>query len=125
MSDTVKAIKKHVSWYMIVGVSLIVLTGVTVGVSYIHFGHSGNIVVALIIATLKAALVASIFMHLFWDMFVKMAVIFKVMIFTAIFFTGLMALTLWSLKDEIRTSSSTPGPLFRQSAPAPAEEHGH
>ena len=128
MSDTPDSVKKHIQWYIFVGTSLIVLTGVTVWVSGHHFGKPGdnfwNITVALVVATLKAGLVASIFMHLFWDMFVKMAVIFKVMIFTAVFFAGMMILTLWSLKGEIRTSQSHHlGPLFRTSQPVEVEEH--
>ena len=125
MSDSLDEIKKHKSWYIFIGVSLLVLTGLTVAVSYYHFGEIGNIVIALIIATLKAALVASIFMHLFWDMFVKMAVIFKVMIFTAVFFAGLMALMLWTMQDVVG-KSQYPGPLFRQSTdPAAAQHEGH
>ena len=123
MSDSAESVRKHVRSYLFIGAALIVLTGLTVGISYVDFGHRTlNIVVALVIATLKAGLVAAIFMHLFWDMFVKMAVIFKVMIFTAVFFAGLMALTVWTLKDEIG-HSTYPGPMFRQSAPAAEGEH--
>jgi len=122
MSDSVESVKHHVRSYIIIGTLLIVLTGVTVGVSYIKFEHSTNIVVALIIATFKAALVASIFMHLFWDMFIKMAVIFKVMIFTAVFFAGMMALTLWSLKDPIGHSQQI-GPMFPHQAKTHVEHH--
>lgn len=47
-------------------IALLILTGVTVGASYIDFG-SGNVVIALAIASLKAILVALFFMHLAWD----------------------------------------------------------
>jgi len=47
-------------------VALLILTGITVGASYINFG-SANVVIALAIATLKAILVALFFMHLVWD----------------------------------------------------------
>lgn len=132
MSDSVEAVKKHVRSYIIIGVSLILLTIVTVVVSRYHFGEEGNnfwnITVALIIATFKAALVATIFMHLFWDMFIKMAVIFKVMVFTVVFFAGLMLLTLWTLGDEIRTSRDHHlGPMFRKPVEqnAAGGHHGH
>jgi cytochrome c oxidase subunit 4 len=46
--------------------ALLILTGITIGASYINLG-SGNVVVALIIATLKATLVALFFMHLKWE----------------------------------------------------------
>jgi cytochrome c oxidase subunit IV len=132
MSDSLEAVRKHVRSYKIIGVSLILLTFLTVGVSYFHFGKEGdntwNITVALIIATVKAALVATIFMHLFWDMFVKMAVIFKVMVFTVVFFAGLMVLTLWTLHDEPRTQHDTHlGPMFRYPVKEASGEghHGH
>ncbi len=47
-------------------IALLILTGVTVGASYIDFG-SGNIVIALLIATIKATLVALFFMHLRYE----------------------------------------------------------
>lgn len=128
MSDSVESVKQHVRSYKIIGAALTVLTIVTVAVSYFHFGKEGdstwNIVVALIIATIKAAMVATIFMHLFWDMFVKMAVIFKVMIFTAVFFIGMMALTLWNLEDPIGKSQKI-GPMFPHQASSHAEHHEH
>jgi cytochrome c oxidase subunit IV len=46
--------------------ALLVLTAVTVGVSYFHFG-AFNLIIAMAVATLKATVVAAIFMHLFWD----------------------------------------------------------
>jgi len=49
--------------YMIVGGALIVLTAVTVAVSYVHLGMM-NVVVALLVASVKASLVALFFMHL-------------------------------------------------------------
>lgn len=49
--------------YVWIWIVLIVLTGITVTASYIHFGIF-NIVIALGIASLKASLVALYFMHL-------------------------------------------------------------
>lgn len=49
--------------YFAVWGALIVLTTMTVLVSYVHLGMM-NVVVALIIASLKASLVAIYFMHL-------------------------------------------------------------
>ncbi len=53
---------------LLVGVllALLVLTVVTVAVSYIHLGPF-NLAVALVIAMIKALLVATFFMHLRWD----------------------------------------------------------
>ncbi len=49
--------------YIIVWIALLILTGVTWGVSYVNLGM-GNVAVALLIASVKAALVALFFMHL-------------------------------------------------------------
>jgi cytochrome c oxidase subunit 4 len=46
---------------------LLVLTILTVAVTSIDLGASGNLIVAMVIATIKAALVVSFFMHLVWD----------------------------------------------------------
>src|SRR5262245_11190335 len=49
-------------------IALLILTAITVGASYIHFGSgSANVVIALTIATIKATLVALFFMHLLTD----------------------------------------------------------
>ncbi len=52
--------------YIIVWLGLIILTGVTWGVSYINLGM-GNVTVALLIASVKAGLVALFFMHLRYE----------------------------------------------------------
>jgi cytochrome c oxidase subunit 4 len=49
-------------FYIAIGVTLIVLTGVTAGVAFINLGPF-NPVVALLIATIKATLVVLFFMH--------------------------------------------------------------
>ena len=48
--------------YAIIIISLLTLTGLTVGAAYVNLGQF-NIVIALAIATLKATLVVLIFMH--------------------------------------------------------------
>jgi cytochrome c oxidase subunit 4 len=47
--------------------TLMVLTVITVGVSYVDLGTAVNLVIALIIATVKATVVAAFFMHLASD----------------------------------------------------------
>ncbi|HSC34576.1 MAG TPA: cytochrome C oxidase subunit IV family protein [Thermodesulfobacteriota bacterium] len=49
--------------YVIVWAALMVMTAVTVYVSYINFGIL-NIVIALVVASIKASIVALYFMHL-------------------------------------------------------------
>jgi cytochrome c oxidase subunit 4 len=52
--------------YLSVGAALLLLTAITVSISFIHLGPF-NLVVALTIATIKAVLVALFFMHLLYD----------------------------------------------------------
>ena len=57
-------IDKHVRIYIMVFATLLVLTMVTVAVSYLHLEVHQAITVALLIASIKASLVALFFMHL-------------------------------------------------------------
>ena len=89
-------VKEHVRRYLFVFYALLFGTLITVGASYIPFGHRAiNIGVALFIASGKAFLVAGYFMHLVSEK--KM--IYGILAFTAFFFIGLMFLTLWSMHD--------------------------
>ncbi len=86
----------HVRRYLFVFYALLFGTVITVGASYIPFGHHAvNVGVALAIACGKAFLVAGYFMHLISER--KM--IYGIMAFTAFFFIGLMFLTIWSIAD--------------------------
>jgi len=86
----------HVRRYLYVFVALILGTIFTVWASYIRFpSREINIAVALLIASCKAFLVAGFFMHLISEK--KM--IYSILGFTIFFFTGLMALTIWSFGD--------------------------
>ena len=55
----------HSLWnpYVLILLALLVLTGLTVGVAYIDFGHPWSDIVALAIALFKATLVVTFFMH--------------------------------------------------------------
>ena len=66
MSENTHNPKAEAAVYAKTLVSLLILTGITVGASYINFGAM-NVVVALTIATIKATLVALFFMHLLHD----------------------------------------------------------
>ncbi|MBI4510430.1 MAG: cytochrome C oxidase subunit IV family protein [Deltaproteobacteria bacterium] len=52
--------------YLKTWLALVVLTAITVAVSYLSFG-TFNLVIALLIATIKATVVGAVFMHLFFD----------------------------------------------------------
>ena len=91
-------IAAHIGAYVKVGVALLVLTGVTVGLSYVDFGsRSMNILIGMFVATIKATLVAAIFMHLKGE---KMT-IWRFLIMTAVFAMGLFFLTYLSHSDPI------------------------
>ena len=70
--------------YLITLFALLILTGITVGASYINFG-SGNVVIALTIATIKATIVALIFMHLLHDKPVNAVIAVAGFVFLGIF----------------------------------------
>ena len=91
-------IAKHVKLYIAVGVSLLLLTLLTVGLSYVNFGtQRANIVVALIVATFKAGLVAMVFMHLSSEKWT----IYRFLVFTTIAATSLFLLTFCAFHDPI------------------------
>lgn len=86
-------IKRHVKIYISVFAALAFLTIVTVTVSYLRLPPLQAIFVALIIATIKGSLVACFFMHLISEK----QVIFSILIFTFIFFLGLLILPVFSV----------------------------
>jgi cytochrome c oxidase subunit 4 len=91
-------IAAHVRMYWMIGLALLVLTGVTVGLSYIDFGsHARNVVVGMLVATFKVGLVAAIFMHLKGEK----PTIWRFLYFTLFFFAGLFLLTLLAWYDPI------------------------
>ncbi len=98
-------IAAHVGAYVKVGLGLLVLTGVTVGLSYVDFGtREMNIIVGMLVAALKAGLVAFIFMHLNGEKIT----IWRFLIMTTIFVMGLFFLTYLFHADPISgTSHST------------------
>jgi cytochrome c oxidase subunit 4 len=65
-------------------VTLLILTAITVGASYINFG-SGNVVIALTIATIKASIVGLFFMHLLHDKPVNAVIAVAGFVFLGIF----------------------------------------
>ena len=88
----------HLGLYLGVGGFLMVATAVTVWLSYFDFGsRAANIIVAMILATIKVGFVAAIFMHLKGEKWM----IWKVLLFTLFFVTGLFLLTLLHYSDPI------------------------
>ncbi len=101
-------VAKHVRGYLLVGGVLIVCTGLTVWLSYMDFdkwfgGHGWNFIIAMIVATFKAGLVAAIFMHLKGERIT----IWRFLVFTTIFVSGLFLLTLLHERDPITGTIGT------------------
>ena len=94
-SDHAADIDRHVRVYITVFVALMVLTIVTVAVSYLHLPLRIAIVVALLVATIKGSLVAGYFMHLISEK----KVIYAVLVLTVVFFVALLALPVATVHD--------------------------
>ena len=81
-------IDKHVRVYITVFVALMVLTIITVAISYLDLTVPLAVTVALLVATIKGSLVACYFMHLI----AEKRLIYAVLLLTAAFFVALLAL---------------------------------
>lgn len=90
-------LKSHIRVYVGVFAALAVLTLVTVWASYLPISVQGHVAVALAIAALKAGLVAAFFMHLSSEK----PLIYRVLLFTAIFFLGMLLLCILALNDPV------------------------
>ena len=67
--------------------ALLVLTFLTVGVTYVDFGYNMNLLVAMAIALVKAALVGLYFMHLRWDAPLNGFILVASLLFVTLFIT--------------------------------------
>jgi len=83
---SVEEVKKHIRVYWVIFGCLLFLTGVTVGISYIHLPFTFAVILALVVASTKASLVALYFMHLISE---KKA-IYLTLILTAVLFVALI-----------------------------------
>jgi len=71
--------------YVTIFAALMMLTALTVGVTYVDLGEA-NLIVAMCIAITKATLVVLFFMHLRWS-----SRLIQVTVITAIVFIGILA----------------------------------
>jgi cytochrome c oxidase subunit 4 len=93
-----ESIRKETKGYVGVFVALMVLTILTVAVSYFHMPVVLAILVALVIASFKGSLVAAFFMHLAHER----KVVYWLLILTVVFFVALMflpTLTEWNQRN--------------------------
>jgi cytochrome c oxidase subunit IV len=90
-------IDKHVRSYLMVFGALMVLTIVTVGISYLHLSTGIAVALALVVACLKGALVAAVFMHLSSEK----RLIYAVLVATVVFFLFVLVIPVITELDEI------------------------
>ena len=74
-----------VGFYVFILATLMALTILTVGISYIHLGKL-NLVVAVVIASIKASLVVTFFMHLKYDNKFNALILVVSLLFIGVFF---------------------------------------
>jgi cytochrome c oxidase subunit 4 len=114
-------IQAHVRLYYKVFGALMLLTGVTVAVSYLEMPVVPAVIVALVIASFKAALVAGVFMHLKGEK----QIIYWSLYLTAVCFVLLFALPMWTEGDHIvgtrpdNWSAGAGAPQMPKGSPAP------
>lgn len=92
MSGDTQDINKELKRYNTVFFSLLVLTAVTVAISYINLSIKLAVLIALIVATFKASLVSGFFMHLAHEK----KTIYYILIVVAFFFISLFGLLILS-----------------------------
>ena len=99
MSDDHAAdIDRHVKTYIIVFLSLMVLTVITVAANFmLHLSVGATIALALLIASVKASLVACYFMHLISER----KLIYWVLGFTVLTFFGMLLIPIITESDKI------------------------
>jgi len=89
-------VKRHVRQHLIIAVGLALGTLFTLWTSQTNFGsHSLNIAITLCVAAAQAFMVAGFFMHLLSEK--KM--IYCFLVFTAVFFVVMMAITVFAHMD--------------------------
>ncbi len=86
-----EAIKKSVKLYLGIFATLLFLTVVTVGVSYIHLSTGKAIALAMFVATIKASLVALFFMHLAHEK----KIIYATIALTSVLFVFCMSISMY------------------------------
>lgn len=91
---THEEIDQHVKTYVKVFGTLLFLTLVTVGVSYLHVGVAWAVFIALVVASLKGGLVMTFFMHLKDDVQKKNKWITNSLLLTGFFFAFMMTIIL-------------------------------
>jgi len=93
--------------YVMIGVALLVFTGITVAANQLHLAIPIAVTVALLIAITKGSMVASVFMHLSderkW--------IYGTLVLTVLFFIVLLSVPMFTIMDNIGTPVQPPAAM--------------
>lgn len=134
------AVHAHISsvpFYVAVFLGLLLLTGLTVGQSYVDLGRF-NIVLVVIIATMKASLVVTFFMHLRWDNKFYTLIFLSSIMFIGVFFAYTLNDTemrgdndpdqnvrIWQRTGELAPGGFVPPAPAHKTEPAPGAPATH
>ena len=102
--DHANDVQHHIRSNIKVFVALLVLTGVTVAVSYLNVGIGVAILIALIVASVKSSLVGGFFMHLISE---KRS-IYGLLLLAGFFFVAMMGLFVWSHAEPLTGTTAAP-----------------
>ena len=103
MAHSSEDIRAHVKIYLTVFGVLMVLTLVTVAISYLNLPVGQAVALALIVATIKGSLVAMFFMHLKGEK----PIVMWTLALTVSFLVVLFGLPLWTDNDRILDTRPT------------------
>lgn len=111
--------------YVVVGLALFVLTGLTIVLAKMHLG-GWNAVIAFGIAVTKTALVAAVFMHLWYDRRIFLLVFLTAIAFLAVFITFTMfdVLERSDLYEETAHPIQPNAAMYEGRTAAPADHGG-
>lgn len=98
MSEDLKHLDEHIRACMVVFGCLLVLTAITVAVSYLDVSHAATVTIALCVASVKGAMVLMYFMHLVSE---KKLILWSLAL-TTFFFVSMIILIVSSDADPIR-----------------------
>jgi cytochrome c oxidase subunit 4 len=100
-----------VKTYLMIAALLILLTVITVAVSFVNLGPY-NVTIALAIASIKALLVAFFFMHLFYDNKLYLVIFSIALLFLTIFLT----LTMFDTSTRGTIDNETSAPINKEAS---------
>jgi caa(3)-type oxidase subunit IV len=94
-------LNKHIKIYIGIFVALLILTGVTVWVSYLDLSRMGAIAVAMAVALTKGTLVVGFFMHVFDEFKESKPVLFWTLVASVFMFAVLLIIPILNYYNRL------------------------